>query len=107
MKFYLNIKWKYKYDKEGYWIDEYNGVNKYDLVRGASYELPRFTSKSLFIISVNTYDDVVSAELSVDGANVTVIKGAEPVSCHVYDEYGVCGDSVSRDLYMTISIEQE
>ena len=102
--YYLFVKWDYKYDKEGWWIENYSGENEYELVSGASYELPRIWEKSIEILSVETDGDAVAAELDVANRIVSVKNDGVFVKVHASDDYMVCGDSVSQDLWMEITI---
>ena len=36
-KYYLIMKWDYKYDKESTWFDEDSGENQYELIEGWSH----------------------------------------------------------------------
>ena len=103
-KYYLIMKWDYKYDKESTWFDEDHGENEYELIEGASYKLPHISDKSLEIRSVVTEGDTVKAKIYVD-QTYTVCNNGESVVAFAYDDYMVAGDSVSRTLRMELTIK--
>ena len=104
-KYYLIMKWDYKYDKESTWFDEDHGENQYDLVEGASYKLPHISDKSLEIRSLVADGDTVKAEIYVDHETYTVCNNGESVVAFAYDDYMVAGDSVSQTLRMELTIK--
>ena len=103
-KYYLIMKWDYKYDKESTWFDEDSGENQYDLVEGASYKLPHISDKSLEIRSVTAEGDLVKAKIYVD-QTYTVCNNGESVVAYAHDDYMVAGDSVSQTLRMELTIK--
>ena len=103
-KYYLIMKWDYKYDKESTWFDEDSGENQYDLVEGASYKLPHISDKSLEIRSVTAEGDLVKAKIYVD-QTYTVCNNGESVVAYAHDDYMVAGDSVSQTLRMELMIK--
>ena len=104
-KYYLIMKWDYKYDKESTWFDEDSGENQYDLVEGASYKLPHISDKSLEIRSVTAEGDLIKAEIYVDHETYTVCNNGESVVAFAYDDYMVAGDSVSQTLRMELTVK--
>ena len=104
-KYYLIIKWDYKYDKESTWFDEDSGENEYELSKGASYKLPHISDKSLEIRSLVAEGDIIKAEIYVDHETYTVCNNGEIVVAFAYDDYTVAGDSVSQTLRMELAIK--
>ena len=104
-KYYLIMKWDYKYDKESTWFDEDSGENKYELTEGASYKLPHISDKTIEIRSVAVEGDLVKAEIYVDHETYTVCNNGEPTVAFAYDDYMVAGDSVSQTLRMELTIK--
>ena len=103
-KYYLIMKWDYKYDKESTWFDEDHGENEYELVEGALYKLPHISDESLEIRSL-AEGDLIKAEIYVDHETYTVCNNGESVIAYAYDDYMVAGDSVSRTLRMELTIK--
>lgn len=99
----LLIKWDYKYDKESTWFDEDSGEDRYELVP-STHDLPKMMRKRFDILRVEETEGKITAELIIDGVPVTLSEGDEPYKKHVSYDYSVCGDCVSTDLYMNISI---
>ena len=106
-KYYLIMKWDYKYDKESTWFDEDSGKNEYELSEGASYKLPHISDKSLEIRSVKAEGDLIKAEIYVDHETYTVCNNGENVVAFAHDDYMVAGDSVSQTLCMKFAVTQK
>ena len=104
-KYYLIMKWDYKYDKESTWFDEDSGENQYELTEGASYQLPHISDKSIEIRSVTSEGDLVKAEIYVDHETYTVCNNGESVVACAHDDYMVAGDSVSQTLRIDLTIK--
>lgn len=103
-KYYLLMKWEYDYDKEGTWFDNDSGERRYALESGASFPLPHIEKKSLEILSLSATQSGIKVAFCVDGQNVTLCNGDEPITRHVSDNYMVCGDFVTQSLCLTFSI---
>ncbi len=102
--FQLIMKWHYQYDKEGTWLDEDDGEERYDIRESAVFPLPHIRDKSLEIRDVNTDGDRITVGLYADHHTFTVQSDGEAVTAFVHDDYMVCGDSVSQTLRLVFSV---
>lgn len=100
----LLIKWSYLYNKESTWFDEDSGEERFDLIENREFALPRISTKTLKINSVQVLEGNLQAEIYVDYQTFSLVYGAPPVAKTVSYDYCVCGDCVSQTLHISCSI---
>ena len=106
-QYYLLISWQYEYDKEGTWTDEDAGEMKCPLLAGEELVFHHIPKKPMRILTVEEKDGQVVATLARDTTTFTLTSDGEAVKHAIHDSYMVCGDFVTQDLYLTLSIVKE